>query len=193
MSGRRKTAPSFLLLLACAAAGGALYLQRQDGLFASPPAPIAQAEMITVTDRPLVIDVSFPDRASFDEIAERPLFSETRSPPEPPPPPPKEAEPPPPLERDLFTLMGVAISGAERVAIVRSKKSGSIQQVAVGDELDGWRVDRIETKKVVFVNGNDEETVEMQDISGPDAGRPGARPPRRPGLPSGAPGIRQQR
>ncbi len=188
MSKRPKSTPSFLLMVACVVAGGALYLQRQDELFARQSAAIPLAEPVAVTEKPLVIDVSFPNSPSFDEIVERPLFSETRSPPEPSPEAPKEVAPPPPLERDLFTLMGVAISGAERVAIIRSKKSGVIQQVAVGDELDGWRVERIESKSVVFVNGRVEETVEMQDISGSDDARPGRRAPRRPGPPRGGPG-----
>ncbi len=173
MSGRRGT--SIALSLLCALAAGALALQATGRLYVpAPPSRPAIAER-TFTAQPLVLEVAFPPAETFDEIAERPLFSETRAPPR----TVAEAEPALPTERDLFTLLGVAISDASRIAIVQAKKNGEISQVAVGDRLGGWSVRDIRPRSLLLADGVREHLVELQEVA---RDRPPPRPPSASGL-----------
>jgi general secretion pathway protein N len=92
---------------------------------------------------------------------ERPLFSPTRRPPakpvapivsrsEPPPPPP----PPPPS----VVLLGIVSEddGDARAAIRSGDKSvgNKVMRVRVGDAVAGWKVERIEPRRLFLTSGD---------------------------------------
>jgi len=100
---------------------------------------------------------------SLDQLSmthERPLFSPTRRPPakplapivshsEPPPPPP----PPPPS----VVVLGIVSEDGDGRAAIRSgdKSAGNkVMRVRVGDAVAGWKVDRIEPRRLFLTLGD---------------------------------------
>lgn len=78
---------------------------------------------------------------------DRPLFVPDRRPPPPvamahdAPPPPPPAEPP------SLSLLAIIIDGHQR-AIVRAESTGKILRLQVGDNVEGWRIARIEKQRI---------------------------------------------
>jgi hypothetical protein len=90
---------------------------------------------------------------SFDHLSatrDRPLFLPSRRPVPPPPPPvepsPKPVAPPPPPDVALF---GIVIDAGGARAIVRSG-AGQIERVQIGDAVGGWKVSKIEGRRLVL-------------------------------------------
>lgn len=90
------------------------------------------------------------------QTRERPLFSTTRRPPPkvdlaqamaPPPPPP-------PIIPPAVTLIGVVLGTSEHAVIVQEKAAGKPIRVAVGQDIDGWRVDSIKPRSFILKNGD---------------------------------------
>lgn len=194
--------PSFFLLAACLVAGGLFYLQSAWHIFSphgvSPPVPEAQPMAIS----PLNRDIDVPVPETFDEIATRPLFTDTRRPPPPPPPPPPRtmmpppkapppAEPPPPPPEPVaklappppppppakvsVSLIGIAIAGDDSIAIITEGKGGEIRKLTVGDRIGGWSVREIRPRSILLVNGQYDDEIELQKLGEtkpPPSGRP---------------------
>lgn len=83
---------------------------------------------------------------------ELPLFTPARHPPLPPPPPPKvvekpEKKPPAPKKPPQLRLVGVIITDDRMVAIMMGQKR-QVHRLAVGDEVDGWKVVAVEPNSV---------------------------------------------
>ena len=73
-------------------------------------------------------------------------------------PPPPSMEIPPP-EYVLAGTMG--LQDGKRVAFVKKRSDQSTRTIHVGDELDGWRVQLVETARVIVVR--DAQTAELLD------------------------------
>ena len=90
------------------------------------------------------------------QTRERPLFSATRR------PPPKvdlaqamtSAPPPPPIMPPAVTLIGVVLGTGEHAVIVQEKAAGKPIRVAVGQDIEGWRVDSIKPRSFILKNGD---------------------------------------
>ena len=86
-------------------------------------------------------------------ILDRPLFSPSRRrlpAPSPPvvvqaPAPPALPAPPPDL-----VLFGVVMDGEGARAVVRAGADKRLLRAQIGDEIDGWKVDQIEGRKIVL-------------------------------------------
>jgi hypothetical protein len=85
----------------------------------------------------------------FSVTRDRPLFSPTRRPPA-PPPVTASAPPPPPPPPDVM-LLGVVMDGDDAHALVRTGPAGKILRLRIGDEIGGWKVGQIESRKVVLL------------------------------------------
>jgi hypothetical protein len=98
-------------------------------------------------------DISLGD---LSQTRDRPLFSATRR------PPPKvnleeaaaPAPAPPPIVPPALTLIGVVFSTKERAVIVQDKTSPKPLRIAIGNDIDGWRVDSITPRSFVLKNGD---------------------------------------
>ncbi|TCT06506.1 hypothetical protein EDC22_11189 [Tepidamorphus gemmatus] len=97
---------------------------------------------------------------TLDDLAatrERPLFTPARHPPLPPPPPPPpppptlverpERQPPAARKPPQLRLVGVIITDDRMVAIMMGQKR-QVHRLAVGDEVDGWKVVAVEPNSV---------------------------------------------
>jgi hypothetical protein len=111
--------------------------------------PIARAQ----TKPPAVLDNPLAGLAlgGLSATRERPLFSPSRHAPSPAvvfvhPPAVQPPAPPPNLE-----LYGTIIDADDALAIVFSSSTNHTTRVHVGDEIDGWKVDEIDERKLVLL------------------------------------------
>lgn len=121
----------------------------------------------------------------FEATRSRPLFSSTRRPlpppavvavpvaPEPAAPPPAPPPPPPSL-----ALSGVILGpGTTGIALLMRPGSPQAMRVALGGQVDGWRVAEIRPRAVVLTLADRSVTVTL-----PDAGSAPKPPPPSPDL-----------
>lgn len=174
-----------LLLLCVCIVSTTLLVQ----LLWAPSDPMAPA--IGLTGRPAIepTDHTFrpfgmPARNEFIVMWERPLFRQSRRPAEikaavsvpvkakrPTAPRPK----PIPKLRQL-ALVGIALIGDRRLALLRPNGGRDVLQVVEGEALDGWQVESIESEAVTFRFGTNLHRLEFPK----PAVKPGstAAPPR---------------
>lgn len=113
-----------------------------------------------------------PDIKTFDEILERPLFREGRTPP--PPPVVKATVVKNIVQKPRLTLEGVAISPEVRVAVVRDLGSNSLLQLREGMEHQGWRVEQVTRAGATLKNGEQtHELILAEDRQGANGKAPG--------------------
>ena len=133
MSWRRTTRVMAVCGL-CAAADGGLPAQAQSNLQAVRDNPVAALSL---------------DQLSVTR--ERPLFSPSRRS-SPPPvaaiirPPPVQPPPPPPT----IELYGTIIDADQATAIIFFSANSQTQRVHIGDDVEGWKVEQIEERKLVL-------------------------------------------
>src|SRR5262249_34837337 len=71
-----------------------------------------------------------------------------RAPAPPAPPPPRP--PPPPPEPPNVTLVGIVMDAGEARAIVQSGPKNEVRRVRTGDDIGGWKVAQIESRRLVL-------------------------------------------
>jgi hypothetical protein len=98
-----------------------------------------------------------PALAAFSDMLERPLFFAERRMPE-----PDKAEPPPPPTPLRLKLIGVAISGGSRVALLRSLVNNQLMQLVEGDTHDGWTLDALSAQSASFSRGPQSTELPLQ-------------------------------
>lgn len=103
-----------------------------------------------------------PALAELTDMLGRPLFLEERRMPE-----PEAAEPPPPPTPLRLKLIGVAISGGSRVALLRNLVNNQLVQVAEGATHDGWTLEALSAQSAKFSRGPQvtELPLELEDKS----------------------------
>jgi general secretion pathway protein N len=94
----------------------------------------------------------------FPELAatrDKPLFSPTRRPPPKPVAPVarQEPPPPPPPPPSVVVLGIVSENGDGRAAIRAGGKGDKVIRVRAGDDVSGWKVDRVEPRRLVLTQG----------------------------------------
>jgi hypothetical protein len=104
-----------------------------------------------------------PPLSTFAEIVERPLFAQSRR------PAPKketkvaEAAPKP----ETFELIGVVISPAGRMALLRTIATSEIVRAVEGQSVGGWEVRAIKPTQVVLQQGNESDVIKLNDAAAP--------------------------
>lgn len=92
-----------------------------------------------------ILELSFPERAAFSTIWERPLFMPNRRPhAEAAAPRPARAAPPPPPRVELSGIIKV---GGTRRALLAMPPAGA-EMYREGDSLRGWRLLRIDADRI---------------------------------------------
>jgi hypothetical protein len=122
------------------------------------PAESGEAAVPTIRSAPL---------ASFDEVVQRPLFIEGRRPPpevEAPPEDEKPKLPPQVKTRPRLSLTAILIVDNQKQAVFRTvEKKQALQNVAVGEEIDGWVVSDIQSTQVKLTQGGAEEVFLLRE------------------------------
>jgi len=107
----------------------------------------------------------------YKEIVERPLFSETRRPPDPVTEPvaptlPTRATP---AARADVVLLGIVITPDSRRAVLRSVSEKQADFKSLGDDVNGWQLDAIEPRKVRLTRGTEEKVLELERKAAPQS------------------------
>jgi len=109
----------------------------------------------------------FPPQEVYQSIAERPLFFNKRRPPPPyvPAPPGKKppARPPRKLGKPRMQLSAIIAIGEQKYALVKGGRQKGSRRVRVGDEVDGWKVTRIDADRLVLSSGNETEELLLRN------------------------------
>ncbi len=136
--------------------------------FAHPgfePVEIEQVRAATARERTVASPELFelPPLEMFGELVERPLFEPTRRPVPAAVPPAEElakvADAASPSGKKVaFKLTGVVIDGVQGIALIAH--TGRVDRVRTGEAIVGWRLEKIESERVVLDRGT--EKVELQ-------------------------------
>ncbi len=179
----RNSGPSLLLVMICAALGYAVYLEGRDvpvlerivfgggDIEAARISPAVGPRPATKrAGRPAELELA--PLEEFQEISARTLFNSTRRPIE------VLAKPLPAvvISPSRYTVIGILISDGERMALIRRGAAGNYIRVRVGQEVDGWRVERILPDRVIIHKGGTKEELLLKDRIEP---APKAKRPRR--------------
>ena len=114
-----------------------------------------------------------PD-VGFPEMLTRPIFSASRK-------PPPQAQQVSAMKKGQFTLLGVIITPAARVALLRDVNSGKPERVEQGKAVRGMTVDKVEPDRILLKQGPEVEELYLMVAKSP---RPAVQP-----LPSGRPQL----
>ena len=152
-----------LLVAACAGLGWTVY----RGFSAPPEAPGAASPAAGDDVAPLPEAASFemPPLEAFSIVAERPLFSPTRRPPE------GEVAAAAPRQMLDLTLIGVVLTAEERLAIVTPAGQGNAVRLGVGDSIQGWTLVAVEPERATFERDGEEETLFLAFQTAPTPAR----------------------
>ncbi len=143
------------LLLSLALGGEWLYLKRNIKRAAAENAPSREIP----PDGELSPDnFGLPGVDQFAQLAERPLFMETRRPSPPlPPGPALQSAPPPPV---TFKLMGVLETPEGRMALIADAK-GKYKRIKSKDMVEGWEISAIEPNHLVLGSSGASEDLNL--------------------------------
>jgi len=95
------------------------------------------------------ISLNPPRVVDLADMLGRPLFFVDRRLPE----PRVEAAPPPPPTPLRLKLEGVAISGGDRIAVLRDLNNNQLVQLAEGGAHDGWQLESVTSNSASFNRG----------------------------------------
>ncbi len=121
-----------------------------------------------------------PDPDHFLEITVRPLFVATRRP---PPNAPAAESVKPSMKKDQFILMGTTVVPEGRFAFLLEKAGNKNRVIALGKEINGITLREVAADRVLLVQDEEWELLELKTQK-PPAAVPGATPP-----PAAAPGA----
>jgi hypothetical protein len=156
------------------------------------PRPQVQAQAPATPTAGLASPLAVHSLDRLSATRERPLFSPSRRAPAPPPPPPPIIRPPPPPpEPPNVTLVGIIKDAEEARAIVQSGPKNEVRRVRIGDDIGGWKVAQIESRRLVLKLDSRLATFSMFSGHRNPAPRaaPKAVPPRTAPQPASRPGA----
>jgi len=122
-----------------------------------------------------------PAISTFAEIVERPLFTQSRRPA--PKKDTKVAEAA--VKPETFELIGVIISPAGRMALLRTLATSEIVRAVEGQTVGGWEVRTIKPTQIVLQQGDDSQVLKINDAIAPPAANNPAAPVSPPATGSG--------
>jgi len=108
-----------------------------------------------------------PAISTFAEIVERPLFTQSRRPA--PKKDTKVAEAA--VKPENFELIGVIISPAGRMALLRTLATSEIVRAVEGQNVGGWEVRTINPTQVVLRQGDDSQVLKINEAVAPPAAK----------------------
>jgi len=164
---RRRWGLTWLLLGLCgllaALVGAELHYGRQwyAQKVAALGTPAASGTAPVAAESPALGELLEPMDA-YAEIVERPLFIDTRRPPEPAPEVAAAAPPPPPPRPLRATLTSIVITPERHLALVVDHASKRSVRLAEGADFAGWQVERIENEQVIFRQGEQTQVLQLR-------------------------------
>ncbi len=144
-----RTGPAAMLAV-CLALGTVVY----DAIERGPES--AQVSVDAVPEKIAPLAQRTAPRAkpikAYSETLRRPLFHPSRK-----PAPKLAAASPeaPAAESPVLRLIGVVIAPEGRSALIRMPNLADLVEVSVGERINGWRLERIETDRIVLKSGKE--------------------------------------
>jgi general secretion pathway protein N len=189
MSQRSTHWATGIWLLLCTGLGGMVALQLTSSLPLAPEvtAALPAAPLPELPTEPAAFDP--PPSSAFGEIAERPLFSESRRPfvPE-----TEAEEPAAPDEQVSIELVGTLLTEDGRAALLQP--AGQVGRwLRTGEKIAGWQIETIERDRITLRLDDETKTLQLRaDLVPPPQAvdRAERRRTQRPALP-GEPGQDQ--
>jgi len=142
-----------------------------------PPASSARAEkpVESLSNTPL----QNPAISTFAEIVERSLFIQSRR-----PAPKKDTKVAEAAAKpETFELIGVIISPAGHMALLRTLATSEIVRAVEGQTVGGWEVRTINPTEIILQQGDDSQALKINDATAP----PAAKNPAAPNAPTVSP------
>lgn len=149
---RLRTVLPFLAIILAAGLAWSIY----EHLIRPSVATVAVDDSILIADLPAIPTFEMAPRESFSEVTERPLFSQTRRPPDLTSTPVAA-----PVAEIGLELQGIVIAGGTRIAVLRETSSGAVLRLQKDNQYRGWRLLRIGADQVTFVNNGEEAQLSM--------------------------------
>lgn len=143
-------------------------------------APSARAADAPTTSEAVVSNpVELQPLQQLSATTEHPLFSPTRRPPPKPVAPVARQEPPPapPPPPSVVVLGIVSENGDGRAAIRAGGNGDKVVRVRTGDDVSGWKVERVEPRRLVLTQG--ERSIDFALFDGGAKAAKAAKPPER--------------
>jgi len=150
-------------LTVCAGLVAILAYELTNGVPLAPTVTAAPpgAPALEVAERPPLPRA--PDAAAVEQIAARPLFSDTRRPYQPPAEPVVEEAAPEPAQPGLpLELAGTYLAGGDRAALLLPA-GGSPEWLRKGQLIEGWRIEDIAQDRVQLRKGNRQQVLLLRD------------------------------
>jgi hypothetical protein len=120
-----------------------------------------------------------PAISTFAEIVERPLFTQSRR-----PAPKKDTKVAEAAAKpETFELIGVIISPAGHMALLRTLATSEIVRAVEGQTVGGWEVRTINPTEIILQQGDDSQALKINDATAP----PAAKNPAAPNAPTVSP------
>lgn len=137
-----------LVLMAALAVAGEWIAPRMPAEYAPAPAAASNAP-------PAGSPAAARAAGTYPAIGEHPLFYPTRQPWAPPPAAETKAPPPQtaPVPLANYSLAGVVITNAGRVALLKSSTTAKTVTLTEGRDLDGWTLREITRERLRFESG----------------------------------------
>jgi hypothetical protein len=103
--------------------------------------------------------------SDFDEIVRRPVFNASRRPFVVPEPTVRETAAPAPLPPPDMRLIGVAIDGSKKRALLRNGKQPNGHWVQEGESIEGWQVRSVRSDAVIVASGQQAHELRLYPAS----------------------------
>jgi hypothetical protein len=137
-----------VLLLACVVMVGAI--AAEGALLSRRPAiPATSQTTAPTTAAAQAPAISLPPAATYAEITQRSLFSQTRR-----PEPPDRGRPGPPPARPNLVLLGIALTGNTHYALIRHGNPPKLEQLAEGQSVEGWQIQTVANDHITLTSGS---------------------------------------
>ena len=119
----------------------------------------------SVVELPATPTFALPPATRYAEISQRPLFSQSRRPPDIAADVASEA-----AAVDLgVTLQGIVVAGPNRIAIFKDAATGEMLRLKRNDRFKGWQLSQVSGQGVVFLNNDKEQRLELDYEQAPPA------------------------
>lgn len=171
---RPTLSPARLLTLALAGACGVLVLVLAGQRWLAGGGSEVDAIQVSAFDAaaPSSLETrrfELPSRSEYAEVTARPLFNEDRRPAE-----QSDMEQPDealvaeqsPAELPPVSLTGVIITPEQRIAMLQNTKNREYVTLKEGEPLEGWTLEEVSRRRIVFSTGAERQVVELEVYTG---------------------------
>ncbi len=154
---------TLILLITCALLGGMINYLLKNPLELTAISSKSSYEALNLTKISVSEVNSLANIHTFNQVVERPLFSNNRQ--------PKEMETvkkilepnvePTPVNKPALKLIGIVLSDEDKIALFKSENELKLQRIQLGETVDGWKLIEIHSSSVKLASGKNKITFKI--------------------------------